>query len=350
MVGAFVVRFWNVLRGRGDAGRVSCGGTRVRSGRLSRGVVGVVVAASVLVVGSPLVEATPVVASVQKGGGPSELPGLKSSAAAPVGGGVSGSFESAPPVPGQDRAPAEGFSAEGSVESAVSESSVLYDNPDGSNTLVVSDGPARFRDAGQWREIDMTLVDNGRGGWRPVAAPEAVTVGEGSLARIPVAGGELSLDVPGRAAQASGRLREGAAAKSAPGRVRAGDARRVGGPGRFGDEVVFDGPMGEVEVRALVDGAKTTHVIADASVEVTESLMVPAGWSARQGEGVVELLDQQGMVAARWAGGAVTDSAPLPAESVATMALVDVKGRTVTARAVMDGAWLAAPERVAGAG
>lgn len=108
-----------------------------------------------------------------------------------------------------------------------------------------------------------------------------------------------------------------------------------------------DAATGPVEVAVLLDGAKTTHVIADVSAEVVESLAMPEGSTARQADGFIELVDPAGVAGGRWTGGAVTDSSEKQAETVATMELVGAaEDGTVTARAVVDAGWLASPERV----
>jgi hypothetical protein len=262
---------------------------------------------------------------------PVEVPPLVSDAVAPASSArPAGDFSDAPPVAGQPAPSREGFVEGASVRVGVSATQETFDNPDGSRTVVASGGPRRFKVGEEWRDIDVSLVKDTNGGWRTAATATSIEVGGPGrgLAVLSVPDGEVLIDV--------GRAEKG----SAP---REGDA--AGGLAGA-QEVVFDAGKGHtVEVAALPSGVKTTHVL-DGPGEVVESVTVPSGWSARQAKGSVELLDKSGAVVGVWSGGSVWDSAASPAETIATVELVGVEGRVVTARASVDASWLAAADRV----
>jgi hypothetical protein len=292
---------------------------------------GIVVAVSLFASVLSVVAASPSAASVSVPRSVVEVPPLASGS---VSSGsvdrVVGDFSSAPPVAGQPSRGVEGFVEGGSVRVAVSETEEVFENPDGSRTVRASAGQRRFRVGGEWREIDPSLVADEAGGWRAAATPATVRVGQPGrgLAVVTVGGAEVELDVVGAGVQASPRLGQ--------------RAEGLAGAKGVGFEV---GAGHHVEVAALPSGVKTTHEIS-APAEVLEVVTLPAGWSARQGDGVVELVDGAGAVGGVWSGGPVWDGAPFPAESSTSMALVGVAGQEVTARAVVDAAWLGSPERV----
>lgn len=211
----------------------------------------------------------------------------------------------------------------------------VWKNRDGTFTAKLASAPVRVRDAGGvWRDIDMSLVDDGAGRLRPKVTPTPISVSKQS-------GGADLVEVT--------------AAKGAVLRLGAVGAGAVAGRvGKTHDEVTATFPAAldggvDVQVQPITAGVKTTYVIPNvraASRVLREQIELPAGWTARQARiGVVELLDGDGAVAARWTGGPVEEAAPKRSESVVGMTLEGVKGRVATARLSLDAGWMAAPDR-----
>ncbi|MEL7208659.1 MAG: hypothetical protein AAGK32_10590, partial [Actinomycetota bacterium] len=122
------------------------------------------------------------------------------------------------------------------------------------------------------------------------------------------------------------------------------------GAGGTGKKAVATGILDGVdaEVFASDRGVKFDLVVetADDAVGVVQVLTVPAGWSMRQGAGLVELLRPDGEVGGVWAGGPVYDSASTPGESFVGMELLGFADGVGRAELVVDEAWLRDPSRV----
>ncbi|WP_326762904.1 DNRLRE domain-containing protein [Streptomyces phaeochromogenes] len=58
------------------------------------------------------------------------------------------------------------------------ETSTTWANPDGSLTSELSAGPVRFRDGGDWRDVDLSLVKDADGSVAPKAHPRGLELGE----------------------------------------------------------------------------------------------------------------------------------------------------------------------------
>ncbi|HEY4026495.1 MAG TPA: DNRLRE domain-containing protein, partial [Candidatus Dormibacteraeota bacterium] len=209
-----------------------------------------------------------------------------------------------------------------------------FDNPDGSHTLRVGLGPLKGVDsAGAVGALDLSLTSGQDRRLRPVRTQVPVSIASVSGGRM--ASVELA---PGRTATVEvAGMRSGVV----PART----------PGRAGESVRYDGALPDgtsVELRPLSDGVETTYVVgsARAASALTEQLTLPAGYSARQASGEIEILDGSGAVAGRWAGGAATDSSAHGAAAAVTLRLRQVRAGVATALVVVDAAWLADPKRV----
>lgn len=214
------------------------------------------------------------------------------------------------------------------------EQTMVFRNPDGSFTARVAAGVKRVKGPdGRWRDVDLTLEDAPDGRYRPKVTPTPVALAKSAdqpLAEVNVAdGAAITLEAEGidtgkRATRQDER-----------GRSRARFDRAL--PGGI-----------SVEVESTTVGAKTTYTMPDAeaaSRPIIERVTLPEGWIARQGSGVVELVDPTGAVAALWTGGFANDSAELEAETDVIMQLEPGEGPSVRARVVVADDWLNAPER-----
>jgi RHS repeat-associated protein len=248
-----------------------------------------------------------------------------------------GDFSDPPQTPSEVRRPRKsGYDPATSVavDSATTSNRRVFRNRDGSYSAQLSAGPARVADgAAGWRDIDLGLRAEPDGKFRPKASPTAVALGADSgspVAELPVpGGGALALSVDGMAPGVSGRQANDQGQSS----VRFDNAAS-------GDDVL---------VAPTTVGAKTTYVLRAASAanrQRVERLALPAGWTARQGSGVVELLDPSGSIGAVWAGGTATDAADSPAEAEVTMQLVSSGTSQAVARITLDQSWLTSAERV----
>lgn len=205
-------------------------------------------------------------------------------------------------------------------------------NEDGSVTENLSTLPVRFEDAsGEWREIDLDLVDDGRGDLVTESSPAPVRL----LAEEP---GAVEVELP-----------QGPVQVSAPDVVE-GD---LADPEAIGERATAEGEGGtSLEVAATPWGFEQFFEVPNArspaSYEV--DLQLPAGLSARDGARGVEVVDGRGQLVGFFAGGLAQDSAT---EGVAEGAVADVvtsiaaaRGSVVEVAVSVDEEWLADPERV----
>ncbi|MGK2959503.1 MAG: DNRLRE domain-containing protein, partial [Acidimicrobiales bacterium] len=252
------------------------------------------------------------------------------------------------------------------VEEMSSETKRVVRNRDGALNAVVTAGPVRLKDAsGKWRPFDLSLARGARGllrtqvspvevGFRDVVDPAAptaeITLGEGKV---------LGLDI--------GVLNKGATAEVAvtksiddptmkgyspqdKAKVEALTAMPTKEPGKLD----FAARAGlEVSLSPTPNGVKSTYTLDTPTVvgqagagELLERLTLPVGWSARQGEGLIEILDGSGEPHANWRGGPVSDAAKSSGLSSASMQLLGQEGQVASARVVLDAAWITDPARV----
>ncbi|MBA2607917.1 MAG: hypothetical protein H0U92_03160, partial [Actinobacteria bacterium] len=200
----------------------------------------------------------------------------------------------------------------------------VFRNLDGSYTAQVSQVPVRVADGAGWRDVDLDLIAGVDGRLGPKSA------------LVPVSIASNSEDV-------------WATIEAAPGAnlVLNGDSLPAGQTATTkGNTASFAGAdKGRLEVAAARFGAKTTYVLDRAdqgSSGWTETLSLPAGWAARQQGSDVEILDEQGGVAAMWGGGSATDGANPPTATRAEVVLQGVDGGIATALVRIDQAWLGA--------
>ena len=209
-----------------------------------------------------------------------------------------------------------------------------FDNPDGTHTLRVGAGPIKGQDAaGAVGDLDLSLVVGGDGRLHPHRATTPISIAAASgpgMATVELAPGKaVSLDL------------EGIASGVAPQRA----------PGPLGETAHFDRVLAQgtsLELRPLSSGIESTYVVGSAAAAggLTERLTLPAGYSARQGNGFVDLLDDTGALAGRWAGGMATDSSPRQLGTPVILTLARVSSQQVTANVVVDIGWLNDPARV----
>jgi hypothetical protein len=210
----------------------------------------------------------------------------------------------------------------------------LFDNPDGTHSLVVSPGTLTGLDeSGAPGELDLGLVTGKDGRLRPHRTRVPVTIAQVSGARM------ASIEVaPGKTADLDV---EGIKRGFTPGLQ----------PDPTGEVARFDGalPQGTgLEMKPLGDGLETTYVVgsAGAATNLLEHLTLPAGFSARQTADAIQVLDDGGTVVGTWRGGDAFDNSAHRVDAAVSMKLIDASGTRVTAQVVVDGAWLADPKRV----
>ena len=218
----------------------------------------------------------------------------------------------------------------------------VYANPDGSKTAVITDGPARVADGhGGWKDIDLRLAPGADGRLRPNASPTPVSIAA-------VSGGDLAtIDTP------AGALDLSLAPSDAPSPpISALDSRATvdnSAPSHRARLADAAGPGVDVEVSPMVHGVETTYVLPDAATAARtyqEQLTLPQGWSARQGDGAVELLDAAGSPAGSWNGGTAEDSARRPASAEVTMQLESLSSGVAVAQVHVASGFLSDPARV----
>ncbi|HEY4027967.1 MAG TPA: DNRLRE domain-containing protein, partial [Candidatus Dormibacteraeota bacterium] len=209
-----------------------------------------------------------------------------------------------------------------------------YDNPDQTHSLRLGVSPlVGFDASGRRGDLDLSLVSGEDGLLRPRRTPTPVAI-------APISGRVM----------ASVDLAAGRTLRLVPDGVRPGVVpARV--PDRAGETVRYDGvlPNGtSLVLRPLSVGVESSYVITlpAAGEGLTESVELPAGYSARQANGSIELRDEKGAVAGRWQGGSATDSNPQEPGAPVAVRIQRVQGAHVTARVVVDSKWLHDPKRV----
>lgn len=233
----------------------------------------------------------------------------------------------------------------------------VFANPDGTVTVLHTTTPAEVAEDGFTLDFDPTedLVrrPNGRFGTSgadvEVTVPEVARAGE-VLATLDVAGDVLSVR-PDRENSA------GEGAPSGPNRRGPSLPSQAQVPGQLErerpGEVRFDDVVGDVDVvvTALRDGVKFDYVIESAADAegLLETIDLPEGWSVRQLDGLIEILDEGGERAGLWSGGAATDSGENESDAapaLVTVELVESDKSSATARLVVDQDWLNDPNTV----
>lgn len=165
-----------------------------------------------------------------------------------------------------------------------------YRNPDGSRTLLLSQTPVRFRDrSGRWVDIDRSLVAAPDGSLEPKAAPEGVHLSkssQGAIATLDTPAGPIALRHPDVVASAvTVRGDTASYANALPG---GRDVALAAADGGLEETVTLSSPA-----------AGPTYV---------DDVVLPAGVTARQGDGRVELVDANGTVVAAVDGGSAFDA------------------------------------------
>src|SRR5262249_8308907 len=120
---------------------------------------------------------------------------------------------------------------------------------------------------------------------------------------------------------------------------------------QLGESVRFDRVLPQntsLLVGPRTDGVETTYEIqtAAAAINLTEHITLPAGYAARQANGYIEIIDDNGRLAGRWIGGLATDSSPAALDTEVTLKLQSVQGGVATAQVIVSPTWLADPKRV----
>lgn len=249
-----------------------------------------------------------------------------------------GDSTGAPPHPAQRSseppAPRSSFDPARSrvLDAETTPTKLVYANPDGSRTAVLSQAPVRFKDpAGAWRDIDTSVVASG-GGLAAKSAPDAATLGAlaaGALATVATPAGDVvarhpdALPVPGTP------TKDGATyAKALPG-------------GR------------DLIVRPLVGGFTESVVLPDAKAPSSYrlELVVPAGVVVTQQGSDVELRDGSAGLVGRFGSGLAFDASFAQAGPAATAPvstrLISQDGAVATVEvAIAPPEWLTAPQRV----
>ncbi|MBA2609355.1 MAG: DNRLRE domain-containing protein, partial [Actinobacteria bacterium] len=205
----------------------------------------------------------------------------------------------------------------------------VYKNPDGTETVHISQAPVHVKDAaGAWKDVDLALTkqDDGRLHQRqPLVDSVIAGSTDQDLLTIPVDGGALVLH--------SDHLTPGKAAEVVENAARFDDALPAG--------------IG-LDVTALRSGAETAYRVPNRDalvIPLTERLSVPNGWTARQSGDDVEFLNADGAVAAVWAHGIARDGAGVPEATGVKVVLDSVSGGDVLAHFEIDPEWAGDPGR-----
>lgn len=221
-------------------------------------------------------------------------------------------------------------------EEETSATRAVYDNADGTRTAVVSPGAVRFREGGEWRDIDLELVEEADGALAPKQAPSDVVFPSDPSEGMAVhhsSAGPIAVGLPSVVTTPSGGTVEK-------------------GAGQAPDQVQVRGSRGVASVvTPLSTGFRHDVVLADRAAAVsafTVALTVPPGvTAATDGEGVAFRRGDE--VLARYGGGLAFDAVGEETASgevpVATR-LVRQDGDRVVVQVSVDEGWLADPERV----
>lgn len=212
----------------------------------------------------------------------------------------------------------------------------VYDNADGTRTAVVSPGAVRFREGGEWRDIDLNLIEGADGALAPKESPSEVVFPSNPAQGMAVhrsPAGPIVIGLPSVVATPAGSALEK-------------------GAGPAPDQVEVPGARGVSSVTTpLSSGFRHDVVFADrvaAASTFTVDLTVPAGvTAATDAAGVVlrrgdEVLAHYGGGLAFDAVGEETSSGEVPV----TTRLVGQDESRVTVEISVDDRWLADPQRV----
>ncbi|MGH9155014.1 MAG: PA14 domain-containing protein, partial [Acidimicrobiales bacterium] len=279
--------------------------------------------------------ASSVSAAPAKPTGPKEVPALPTPSLAKVAPEkLKGDFTDPPPHPA-DLAKVRPAKAKASFDPAKSTpidaettaTKKVYLNADGTRTERITTRPARFRNAkGAWAEIDLTLV--------------------------PSADGTLVARSAERSAKLAATANGATTVETSAGTIalRHPDASPSPAVPR-GDTATYARALGRRDLLIAVtpDGVEETVVVPDiaAGGSYVDELTLPAGLSARDGAGGVELVDSSGTVVARFDNGWAYDesrtTAPVP---VAVRLASPATTATVAVNVSVDPAYLADPARV----
>lgn len=243
-------------------------------------------------------------------------------------------FKNLPPEAGRGQRWTRGsrFDAEKSELVDQDEKSQTFENPDGTFTQQISQDVERMKgEDGSWRDVELTLESDGDS-FTPKVGVVDVSIAKAAdrLATLRAEDGEsIVLGVPGADPRVAGRIDEEK-------RDRA----------RFADLL----PNGiDVEVRPTRRGVKSTYVVPTAtaaSQALSETLTLPAGWTAHQAGPEVEIKDTKGNVRFVWAGGPAFDAAAKRSSVDAWIRLVGQEGRVATAIVTLPEGWASSSDRV----
>ena len=215
---------------------------------------------------------------------------------------LSGDFSNAPPNPSQAdaaAAPAKPSAYDPArsvtVDAETTPTKKVVTNPDGSRTEISSAAPVRFQDATGWHDIDLTLVPGPGGalgaksaqGAATLAAKADGTTAAGAVASIDTPAGPIALRHP----------------QSAPAPAVANQATAT-----------YKGALGgrDLILALSATGFEETVVAptAKAASTYTDEFVLPAGVTARDGDGGVEFVDAKAAVLATLSNGVAPDAAP----------------------------------------
>lgn len=209
-------------------------------------------------------------------------------------------------------------------------SSTVYDNGDGTSTLVGRAGPANWNDRGVWRQIDPTLRRRADGDWENASGPVAVNIASAS-------GGRDLVKASGEGWSIGWRMEAAANGRAA----------------------VVDGPT--ARYAAISEGVSLNARVGLDAVKETITLDAPLrpgvpskfrfplsldGVAAAQDGGSIVFTTPDGRTVAEMPPGTAHDADGLAASGVDTTAPVEVRlvGRVVEVS--VDRAWLDDPGRV----
>lgn len=307
-----------------------------RHGRLRLSLVALATLVAIVSVDAPLTAAAP--SRETSPAGPCEVPGLSSGPApervldTPAGDFTRGAILDPTSESVADRPPPFDPQRSVVVEEETTPTRRVWRNEDGSFTAEIHTTPVRERDpaTGEWRDLDLTLVEAPDGSLRAKAASGAARLGGrsgGDVATVDTPAGPIVLRHP-RATPAPAQRRGSQATypRALPGGV-------------------------DLTLAPTPDGFKETAILPSASAPAsyTDEFVLPDGVAARQGEDGVEFVDASGAVVGRFGGGVAYDAsfpqAGLGATSPVEVRLVALEGGTATVEVAIPEEWLADPSR-----